>query len=593
MRFGIGPGPVFAYEWLRISRRRSMYLVRAAAVAAVLLSMLTAWSPMRSAHAEMDRMILVAMGQAIAMAVGLAELTFLLLVAPAATAGAVCLDRARGALVQVMATDLTDSEIVLGKLAAALLPVAGLVAALLPVKMLGSLLGGVEPMAMFGSSAVALATAVLASTLAFSLSVWGRKPHEVLSAAYLILLAWIGAPILFELATVPLRDGLPWVRMALWRAALASNPYNHMSPEFNEVQSDYLTRVGVFAGVCLAVSALLALATTLGIRRAVLTTKDHSEASLPRRAWPTLRLPSILPAPSLDANPVLWREWSRSRPSPAMRYVWGFYVLLALSLATASLSAFPQAGVRARETPTLSTMILVGVGLLLLSARAATSLSEERARGSLDVLMSTPMTTPEILAGKWWGTFRLVPSLIFLPALLAYLSTLMTDGWLVYLLTVGYLLACGAALTGLGLAFSVWIPHQGRALAMSMGGYVAMALGPLLLAMVVDSRPGGHDGEMLAVGCPIYGSAAGMIYAFNPGPTPYRFRDALPYCLASWGVFYACVATGAYLAACLTFDRCLGRAASPEDGEALREHLRALRPRFGRGREPAAAAEST
>ena len=35
----------------------------------------------------------------------------------------------------------------------------------------------------------------------------------------------------------------------------------------------------------------------------------------------------------------------------------------------------------------------VGLGLLLLCVSAATSLAEERVRGSLDVLLSTPMST--------------------------------------------------------------------------------------------------------------------------------------------------------------------------------------------------------
>ena len=48
----------------------------------------------------------------------------------------------------------------------------------------------------------------------------------------------------------------------------------------------------------------------------------------------------------------------------------------------------------------------VSLGLLLLSVGAATSLAEERVRGSLDVLLSTPMSTRSILAGKWWGSFR-------------------------------------------------------------------------------------------------------------------------------------------------------------------------------------------
>ena len=59
----------------------------------------------------------------------------------------------------------------------------------------------------------------------------------------------------------------------------------------------------------------------------------------------------------------------------------------------------------------------VSIGLLLLSVSAATSLAEERVRGSLDVLMTTPLSTRQIVLGKWLGTFRLVPLLAVLPAL--------------------------------------------------------------------------------------------------------------------------------------------------------------------------------
>ena len=61
----------------------------------------------------------------------------------------------------------------------------------------------------------------------------------------------------------------------------------------------------------------------------------------------------------------------------------------------------------------------VGAGLLLLSVSAATSLAEERQRGSLDVLMATPLSTRSIVLGKWWGAFRGVPPLTVLPVLLA------------------------------------------------------------------------------------------------------------------------------------------------------------------------------
>ena len=43
-------------------------------------------------------------------------------------------------------------------------------------------------------------------------------------------------------------------------------------------------------------------------------------------------------------------------------------------------------------------------------------------RGSLDVLMTTPMSTTEIVIGKWLGTYRVVPFLAILPVLVVIVS---------------------------------------------------------------------------------------------------------------------------------------------------------------------------
>ena len=47
-------------------------------------------------------------------------------------------------------------------------------------------------------------------------------------------------------------------------------------------------------------------------------------------------------------------------------------------------------------------------GLLILSAVAPMALSEERQRGSLDLLAATTLSTRVIVVGKWLGTFRLI-----------------------------------------------------------------------------------------------------------------------------------------------------------------------------------------
>ena len=54
----------------------------------------------------------------------------------------------------MLATDLFDFEIVLGKLAARLLPVLGLVGCTWPVLTIASLLGGIDPLAVTMAFAV-------------------------------------------------------------------------------------------------------------------------------------------------------------------------------------------------------------------------------------------------------------------------------------------------------------------------------------------------------------------------------------------------------------------------------------------------------
>ena len=127
---------------------------------------------------------------------------------------------------------------------------------------------------------------------------------------------------------------------------------------------------------------------------------------LVRRAWP---------GPSLDSNPVLWRECRRRRPSRWSLAVWGIYVLLCGGFGVYAIAGMIGGNRWGRAAGAVVNGLQVGAGLLLLSVSAATSLAEERERGSLDVLMATPLPTRAIVWGKWWGAFRAVPPLAVLP----------------------------------------------------------------------------------------------------------------------------------------------------------------------------------
>src|SRR5439155_23444818 len=116
-------------------------------------------------------------------------------------------------------------------------------------------------------------------------------------------------------------------------------------------------------------------------------------------------------------NPVLWREWHRQRPSRWVRLVWGVYAAGALAATGTLIYKSCWGGGVQSGFAAVTSAFQASVGLLLASVAAVTCLAEERARGSLDVLLTTPLSTRSIVWGKWRGAFRLVPWLALLPAI--------------------------------------------------------------------------------------------------------------------------------------------------------------------------------
>jgi ABC-type transport system involved in multi-copper enzyme maturation permease subunit len=208
---GLGLGPVFTYEWLTSSRRWQIYAVRALFVSSLLVALVVVWLSDRSRLVAGSSIIssMAQLGQSFFLGVVGTQLALVLLAAPAATAGAICLDRARGTLTHMLVTDLTDSEIVLGKLAARLVPVMGLVFCTMPMMALLTLLGGVAPDALIGALAVTLAVGVLGCSLALLFSLWAGKTHEALLGTYAFLGLWLLSRPMFDELQRLLGSSLP------------------------------------------------------------------------------------------------------------------------------------------------------------------------------------------------------------------------------------------------------------------------------------------------------------------------------------------------------------------------------------------------
>jgi ABC-type transport system involved in multi-copper enzyme maturation permease subunit len=482
------------------------------------------------------------------LAVSGTQLALVLLAAPAATAGAICLDRARGTLSHMLMTDLSDSEIVLGKLTARLIPVVGLLACLLPVMELLALLGGVDPGALLGGFAVSFSVAVLGCSLALFFSLWVGKTHEALMGTFAVWALWLLGGRMIDL--VAARIG--WVPA---KPQLVADPFYLALAPYWWPKSVDLSDYVWFVATTLAASAILVGIAVLRLRTVCLREKV-ARAHLRRPAnrlhefWRSIRGRITWLVPSLDGNPVLWREWHRSRPSLWSVIIMGvFGGLSVLCSAMVIISPGGPAGAWVNG-------LQVSIGLLLLSVASSASLAEERARGSMDLLLSTPLTAEQIVLGKWLGAFRMVPLLAVMPAIVLGCAALATDWsltWLALLLVV-YVLCSGAAITSLGIAMATWFSRPSRAIGVTVTLYAFIAVGWLMVVMVIT---GGPEPRGLDMGSPFLWAGELTFEVSNR-------RDDISFAWAIiWTLAWAWTAEQLLRVTLRHFERRLGRMTTP------------------------------
>ena len=98
MPLRLGPGPVFAYESIAATRRWQTYLLRSLFVLGLLAGLGMGWLLLSmeqgSLASSLELKELAQLGEYFYYAIATTQLILVLIVAPAATAGAICVDRA-------------------------------------------------------------------------------------------------------------------------------------------------------------------------------------------------------------------------------------------------------------------------------------------------------------------------------------------------------------------------------------------------------------------------------------------------------------------------------------------------------------------
>lgn len=493
-------------------------------------------------------------------AVSVVQLFLMSFIAPIFCAGAITQEKDANTFHILLTTPLSNGQIVLGSLFSRLVFVWALLLAGLPIFCITMVYGGVTSAEIFESFGLAACTGLVAGSIAIMISFLKVGTRRTIFAffvgvaVYLLGVGVLGLTPAGQLAVAPPGDQLDIdfttgpARMS-WLAPVhpflallvvtgqtpappASDVYHYGWP------ARWLLAYPQYGYMLLTTlaSSLMVLLSLIYVRRGAREGErtflsGWIERFVPRRADPRRRR-----ARRVWRNPIAWREAAtrasaggRSLLRPAFALLGlagGIVLLLAQHNSWWGLNASGTNVDDARFMLTVLVWIELAVILLVVTNTAATTLTREKEALTIELLLSTPLTSRYIIAGMLQGLVRLVIPLIVVPtvtiALFAVVDLLhptkppLTTPEAV-LLVPGLMIAFSALAAMIGLHFSLLSKKTVRAVMLS----TAVVLGAA--------------GLLTACGLAMIGSStavAGVVLPFTPFPAiqallnPWSIVDA-------------------------------------------------------------------
>ncbi len=355
-------GPVFTREVVIAPRRTRIYIARSAYAAALLLLTCTAWLVLTGTQIVRDVSDLAQFAGLVFQILAPLQLALAVFFSAMLAASAVAQEKDRRTFVLLLLTNLSNQELVLGKLLASLLHVLVMFAAGLPVFMLLSLLGGVSVEQIARTAAVTVASIIVCGSLGSTLALWREKTFQALALFVLILVFWLAlGEILAAGALGPAPAGLTahvWATaVSPWQAIrAASQPFTQSIPGWQWLGSPINLYLLVAAALAVLLNGLAVARVrawnAAGQDEALKRPEGEEDAAKARkgerekgRKGESSCLPLSLSPPlpcsptshrAVWDNPVLWREirtWAYGRKILVVRLT--FLALFALAAGNA------------------------------------------------------------------------------------------------------------------------------------------------------------------------------------------------------------------------------------------------------------------
>lgn len=565
-------GPIIAREFLTAPRPARFYVMRAAFATVMFILMWTAWQSLIGWRQVQDFGILARFGGVLYLLFALLQLTLLLFFAPLSAATAVSHEKDRRTFQLLLMTDLSDLEIVLGKLLASFVQILTVLVAGLPVLCLCALLGGISFSQVANLFAVTAASGISGGAIGLLIALWRDRTFQSVSLTILFVVLSVVAveAIAFFFPNLTL-FGVPIVEaLNPYRATLAV-----LYPSADQA-SAWRTSSFVYVALRLLLAAVVLFIGTTMLRRwnpgrgepreqreevleEIVEQVDEPAAAdatttglhVPRRAHKRVVAGSRPYRRPWD-NPVLWRELQTRAYGTKPLVIKGIYVLIF----ALGVFAFQSLGAGLRQpfatNLALIPLALAILSLMLINAQGVTALTSERDSGALDLLLVTELTPTQFILGKLYGALYNTKEMIVLPV-----------AWMIYLAARGvisvenamfaivdFLLLCHFAVM-LGLHAAITYVNSRTAVAHSLGTifFLMAGIGVCAFLIILSDREFGRQllSFMIFIGA---GSVA--LYSSLAARNPSQ-AIALVAILTPFWTFYCVISliNGEFLAAFL------------------------------------------
>ena len=501
-------GAVLERELRFAPRARGLFLARAVYAAALLAIIATCWLVVTGTQTVATAGDTARFGATLLRILGPLQLCLAMLAAALTGSVAVTSERDRRTLELLLVSRISDGELVLGKLAASLVRVMLLLLAAVPMFAIAGLFGGVTAGQLGRLFAVTAAAALAAASVATAVAFWKETTFQALAITMFALVAWLAGG---ELAAARGGDAAGAI-ISPARAAFAA-----LDPAGAKM-------LGPFLGVCAGILCVTSAIAVANVRRWNVAGEARQRVSTPaggRRR----------PAREVWANPILWREIrtrAYGRAILVVRLAW-------LLLFAAAVAGVVQEARAARPDGLAIAVAVVPMALASLvavAAMAVTSVTTERDRGSLDLLLVSDLEPAEFVWGKIGGVLVVARELVILP--LALCVALAAAG-LVSVENAVYL-ALGMAILlffSAVLGFHAGLCYQSsrRAIAVALGTVVFLFVGVATVMRIMVAFGSSFELQLAPFLAAIVGGAVGLYAALsarNPSPAVAWASALLP-----------------------------------------------------------------